>query len=65
MASADFVLMPPTCILTATHGAVRIVTRLYGEVSDARCLHEQRVISRRAEQLSTVARPVTIVATEE
>jgi hypothetical protein len=57
--------MPPTCILTATHGAVRIVTRLYGEVSDARCLHEQRVISRRAEQLSTVARPVTIVATEE
>ena len=48
----DFVLAFPTRVLTATHGGVTIVTRLYGEASEARLAHERQVVARRAEQLS-------------
>lgn len=37
--------------LTATHGSVRIITKLYGPVTEARLARERKIIAHRAEML--------------
>lgn len=50
----NYVAPKPTHILTATHGTVTVVTKLYGEVTPERIETEQRITMHRAEQLDPV-----------
>lgn len=47
----NFVPAKPTKVITATHGNVTVVSKLYGEVSDARYQKERALTHHRAEQL--------------
>lgn len=48
----NFVSPKPTLVLTATVRGTTVVTKLFGEVSEARKVQEQAATSYRAEQLA-------------